>query len=197
MRMGLDGSCKPDGRMGLSTRYLGGTANASVCHRARRLAALAAAGACRLVDVRRSPRPRMTMSSWVPPSHLADQGRAGRLGPAGREGHQRPRQVADAAEASVGASGHLRRRQGRPGRRVLRDRQLHAGPPRAAAAARAAGRRRHRRDQLGRLLAHPLEVFARRSASTRASSCSASSRTGRARCSTPSGRSPRSRTSPA
>ncbi len=89
----------------------------------------------------------------------ADQGRAGRLGPEGREGHQRPRQIPDAGQASLGRSGHVRRGQGRPGRRVLRDRQLHAGAPRAAAAARTAGRRRHRRNQFGRVLAHPLEIF--------------------------------------
>ena len=140
----------------------------------------------------------LTMSSWVSPTPSADQGRAGGLGTAGREGHQRPRQAADAAQASLGRARHLRRGQGRPGRCLLRHRELHARPARpAAACAELPGRRRHRRDQLGGLLAHPLEVSSSRSASTRASSCSACSRTGRARCSTPSGRSPRSRTWPA
>ena len=90
-----------------------------------------------------------------PPAH---QGRARGLGRHGREGDQRPGQVPDAAQASLGPARHLRRGARRPGRRLLRHRQLHAGAPSAAAARRAAGRRRHRRDQFGRVLAHPLEV---------------------------------------
>ncbi len=91
----------------------------------------------------------------------ADQERGGGLGRAGRKGHQRPRQAADAAQTPVRASRHLRRGQGRPGRRVLRHRQLHARPPHSAAAARAAGRRTNGHDQLDRLLAHLLEASAR------------------------------------
>ena len=90
------------------------------------------------------------------PSH---QRRAAGLGQRRREGHQRPRQVPDAAQASVGAPGHLRRRPRRPGRPFVRDRELHAGAAHPAADAGAARRRRHGRGQLGRLLAHLLEAL--------------------------------------
>ena len=94
------------------------------------------------------------------PAHaLADARRARRLVEGGREGDQRPRQVRDAAQASVGGARHLRCGARRPRRRLVRHRELHAGAPSAAADGRAARRRRHRRDQLDRVLAHPLEVL--------------------------------------
>ena len=101
----------------------------------------------------------LTMSSWVPPTHSLTRDVLRRVGEAGRAGDQRPRQVRDAAQAPVGASRHLRRGARRPRRRLLRHRELHAGAPSAAADGRAARRRRDRRDQLGRVLAHPLEVL--------------------------------------
>ena len=83
----------------------------------------------------------LTMSSWVSPQHhltsVVLQGWADR----GREGDQRPRQVPDAAQAPVGAARHLRRGAGRPGRPLLRHRELHAGAPHPAADGRAARRR--------------------------------------------------------
>ena len=102
----------------------------------------------------------LTMSSWVSPSHpltkdvLAVWAQQVEKATNGRVKLQMLPKHPSAA------SRHVRRGQGWPRRRLLRHGQLHAGPPRAAAAARAARRRRHGRDQLGRLLAHPLEVSA-------------------------------------
>ena len=45
----------------------------------------------------------LTMSSWVPPTHSLTRDVLARLGQAGRDGDQRPGQVRDAAQASVGA----------------------------------------------------------------------------------------------
>ena len=126
----------------------------------RFLAACAAALLLGLGPVAASAQTTLTMSSWVGPTHSLTRDVLGGVGRIGREGDQRPGQVPDAAQASLGAARHLRRGARRPGRRLLRHRQLHAGAPSAAADRRAARRRRHRRDQLGRVLAHPLEVLA-------------------------------------
>src|SRR5258705_449736 len=56
-----------------------------------------------------------------------DRCRAAGLGQRGGEGHQRPRQVHDAAEAPLGAARHLRCRAGRSRGPLLRHRELHKG----------------------------------------------------------------------
>ena len=145
----------------------------------------------------RAAQTTMTMSSWVSPCHLLTKDVLAVWAQQVEKATNGRVKLQMLPKHPSARARHLRCGQGWPRRCLLRHRQLHARPPRAAAAGRAAGRRRHLRDQLGGLLAHPLEVSAARSASTRASSCSASSRMDRARCSTPSGRSTRSRTSPA
>ena len=80
----------------------------------------------------------LTMSSWVPPSHLLtrDVLTSGR-----RTSRRRPTVGSNSrcCRSSRGRAGDLRRRQGRPGRCFLRDGKLYAGAPSAAVAARAAG----------------------------------------------------------
>ena len=100
----------------------------------------------------------LTMSSWVPPTHsltrdvLVAWSKRSRRRPAAGSSSR-------CCQASVGASGNVRCGARRPRRRLLRDRQLHAGAPSAAADGRAARRRCDRRDQLDRVLARPLEVL--------------------------------------
>ena len=101
----------------------------------------------------------LTMSSWVPPTHsltrdvLVAWSKEVEKATSGRVKFEMLPKHPSAPP------GHVRRGARRPRRRLVRDRELHAGAPSAAADGRAARRRRHRRDQLGRVLAHPLEVL--------------------------------------
>ena len=117
-------------------------ATALLLGRPRRRARRRPRSRCRAGWRRPTRSPSDVLQVWAPNVEKATNGRV--------KFHMLPN--------TLGASGHLRRGARRPGRRLLRHRELHAGAPPAAADRRAARRRRHRRDQLGRVLPHPLEV---------------------------------------
>src|SRR5687767_832619 len=95
------------------------------------------------------------LGAAVAPSH----GLASQLDRGSRKGDRRARQVQPAAQASVGPARNVRRGARRADGPLLRDRELYARAPCAAADARAARRRRYLGSQLDRLLAHPLEAL--------------------------------------
>src|SRR5947208_3593988 len=111
---------------------------------------------------RRVARPRADHAHdvlvGVPPAPHHGRRPAG-MGERGREGDARPRQVPDAAQASLGAARDVRRGPGGAGGPVGRDCELHARAAHPADARGAARRGRDRARQLGRLLAHPLEAL--------------------------------------
>src|SRR3989440_7425791 len=111
---------------------------------------------------RRAARPRADHAHdvlvGVPPASHHGRRPAG-MGERGREGDERPRQVPDAAQASLGAARDVRRGPGGPRGPVVRDRELHARAAHPADARGAARRGRHRARQLRRLLACLLEAL--------------------------------------
>ena len=99
----------------------------------------------------------LTFSSWVPPTHHLTLWQANWAADVEKATNGRVK-FQMLAQASVGAARNVRRRARRPRRRLVCHGELHAGAPPAAPARRASRRRRDGRDQLGRVLAHPLEV---------------------------------------